>query len=147
MNKPIIGKVLRQMRKDRRWTLKKLATHCQTAGQCKITIDSLSRIENGKQSGNRASTLEALAKVFGVEPGVLTGDKPAAKEQPDPQPDTGQYQLPVRVDGAVRNAFSLVVLRYRIPRTRIIELAPFLFVLAAERSLERRRARLRAFSP
>jgi hypothetical protein len=48
----------------------------------------------------------------------------------------------VRLDGAVRNAFSLVGLRYKIPISRVVELAPLLFVLAAEGSLDRRRAKL-----
>jgi hypothetical protein len=48
----------------------------------------------------------------------------------------------LRVDAAVRNAFSLVANCYRIPVARIIELAPFLFVLIAEGSLEKRRRKL-----
>ena len=50
--------------------------------------------------------------------------------------------LGVRIRGTIDNAFTLVAERYRIPVERIVELAPFLFVLAAERSLERRRQRL-----
>jgi hypothetical protein len=43
-----------------------------------------------------------------------------------------------REDGAVRNAFTLTALRYQVPIARIVELAPLLFVLAAEASLKRR---------
>jgi hypothetical protein len=52
------------------------------------------------------------------------------------------YSINVPVSGAIRNAFWLVQKRYKIPIARIVELAPFLFVLAAEASLERRRAKL-----
>ena len=54
----------------------------------------------------------------------------------------GDYRINVRVDGVVRNAFSLTAMRYQVPITRIVELAPLLFVLVAEASLERRRAKL-----
>jgi transcriptional regulator with XRE-family HTH domain len=147
MNKPIVGEVVRQRREALGWTLKELANQCQTVAGCKVTIDSLSRIERGKQTGSRPSTRGALAKALGVEPGVLTGEKtlpPESSGQSAPQADTGEYQILSRVDGAVRNAFSLVVLRYGIPRPRIIELAPLLFVLAAERCLGWQRAKLKA---
>jgi len=147
MRKPILGAVLKQLRETQGWTLSKLAEQCRIVGPCKVSVDSLSRIENGKQSGNRTSTREALAKALRVEPEVLTGERtppPRPKEGPQLGADTGEYQINVRVDGAVRNAFSLAALRYRIRPARMIELAPLLFVLAAEHSLERRRAKLRA---
>jgi hypothetical protein len=48
----------------------------------------------------------------------------------------------VRVGGQIRNAFSLAALHYNVPVRRIVELAPLLFVLAAEASLKRRRDKL-----
>jgi hypothetical protein len=42
----------------------------------------------------------------------------------------------------VRNAFTLASRRYNVPVARIVELAPILFVIAAEESLGLRRAKL-----
>jgi transcriptional regulator with XRE-family HTH domain len=92
----------------------------------------------------RSGTLARLAAALGVSPEVLTGQAPLPEsEQVRVRPSNDDdYSINVPVDGAVRNAFSLVQMRYRVPIARIVELAPFLFVLAAEASLERRRIKL-----
>lgn len=139
MKKPISGPVLKALREQRQLSQSELAN------AAKMSKDSISRLERGKQTGKANRTRETLAKALGVAPEVLTGEAlmPGHGERPGDSSLGGRrHQLNIRVDGAVRNAFSLAALRYQIPIARIVELAPFLFVLAAERSLERRRSRL-----
>lgn len=116
-------------------------------GGKKAAVDkkTIRRIEAGQQQAVRTSTVARLAAALGVSSEVLTGQAPlpAESEPARAQPSNdGNYPINVRVTGAVRNAFSLVHMRYQVPFARIVELAPFLFVLAAEASLERRRAKL-----
>jgi hypothetical protein len=76
---------------------------------------------------------------------VLTGDQeipPLSREAAQHTWEAPRDQWNIRVDSAVRNAFALTAIRYAIPVPRILELAPLLFVLAAEQSLERRRSHL-----
>ena len=135
MNKPIDGTRVRDLRKRRNLSQKELAD------KAKISKDSLSRIERSRQSGKARNTVEGLAKALDVSVEVLAGDAPMPAPAVSEGVD-GRFQINVRVSGAIRNAFSLAVLRYRIPVGHIVALAPFLFVVAAEQSLRRRSARL-----
>jgi transcriptional regulator with XRE-family HTH domain len=141
MIKPLDPTRLRELRQARKLTQEALATK---AGLSKETVY---RLEKGRQPGNRQQTINGLAKGLDVNPGVLTGDKPMpAASPPDwDAEDSERYQVNVRVSGTVRNAFSLTALRYDVPIARIVELAPLLFVLAAEASLKRRRTELDEF--
>jgi transcriptional regulator with XRE-family HTH domain len=139
MNNAIIGSVLKTLRE------RKKLTQAALAEKVKLSKDTLSRLERGKQSGAAFRTREALAKFLNVPLEVLTGEKPLppeAEATADSLLDDRRYQLNIRVDGVVRNAFSLVAAHYGIPVARIVDVAPLLFVLAAEKSLEQRRQRL-----
>ena len=119
-------------------------TQEELARRARLSKATVHRLEKGVQSGNRKTTLRGLAKALDVEPGVLTGQlpipAPSATDRGEPEP--GPQQLNIRVNAASRNALMLVALRYRMPMTRIVELAPYLFVCAAEASLARRRSKL-----
>lgn len=112
--------------------------------RARVDKQTIHRLEHDQKPRRRA-VVERVANALEVEPGVLTGEKPMPAETPQPTapPDNeDQYQLNVRVDGQIRNAFSLASLHYKIPVRRIVELAPLLFVLAAEGSLRRRHERV-----
>ena len=130
---------LKQLRTLQHWSQKQLAEKARRLNQ-----QTIYRLEKGDVSNIRKTTIEKLCKALGVEADVLSGKKPIPIEYgPTGEPHySDDYQLNVRVDGSLRNAFSLVALRYGIPIARIVELAAFLFVLAAEQSLERRRSKL-----
>ena len=130
MSKPIDSRILKSLREAREYTQDEVA---KRAG---ISKDSLSRIERGKQSGTRQHTIRSLAKFFGVTPEQLTGEKNIEEDEPTSSP---RNLLSMRIDTSADNALTLVSRRYGFPRDRIVELAPLLFVIAAERSLERRR--------
>jgi transcriptional regulator with XRE-family HTH domain len=141
MNKPLDAGRVKAIRRQRQLSQEGLAT------RAKLSKETIHRIEKGVQSGIRHRTIDGLAKALDVHPGVLTGELPVpavdgvGAEAPDARLFE-MYPMNYRVDGAVRNAFTLTALRYQVPIARIVELAPLLFVLAAEASLKRRTERL-----
>jgi transcriptional regulator with XRE-family HTH domain len=141
--KPIIGRILKDVREWRGLTQAELNVRSG------VSKDTISRIEREKQTGKAQQTRKRLASALDVTPEVLTGEE----DPPQNDANTGKEWLDqqrrplnVRIDGEARNAFTLAAKRYAIPVERIVELAPFLFVVAAERSLERRRIRLNALN-
>ncbi len=126
---PIRPELLRELRRRRGLRLHTLA---ERAG---ISKDRVWRIENGTQPGNREDTQRRLARALGVEPGVLTGERPLPVVAETPR---GRWS--VEISQAARNAATLAARRYHVPEALVAELAPLLFVLAAEESLGRRRA-------
>ena len=131
---------LKQLRTRRKLSQKQLAEKARP-----LNPQTIYRLEKGRASNIRKTTIEKLCKALGVEADVLSGEKPIPAEDESatkPWYRGDEYQLNVRVDGELRNAFSLVALRYQIPIARIVKLAALLFVLTAEQSLERRRSKL-----
>jgi len=120
-------------------------TQDELAKKARLNKQTIYRLEKAKKPLRKAN-LDRLAEALAIEPGVLTGEMqiPADIALPQTPEDSTAYQLNVRVDGKIRNAFSLAALHYKVPLRRIVELAPLLFVLAAEGSLRHRRDRLAA---
>jgi transcriptional regulator with XRE-family HTH domain len=137
MSKPPIDRIVKDLRGKHGYTQAELA---KMAGMSK---DALSRLELGKLKGTRTrqKTLMNLAKALRVEPQVLTGEKSI---EDDPMGYSPRNSLNIRIDTAADNALTLASRRYGFSRERIVELAPLLFVIAAERSLVRRRNHLSA---
>jgi len=131
----VIGKRLTQLREWRGLTQKQLADSARG-----VSARTISRLENGEGSPHRG-TIERIETALDVEFGVLTGEKPIPADagQPSAPAEEAAYQLNVRVDAAVRSAFELVAQRYRISVPKIAQLAPLLFVIIAEGSLQHRR--------
>jgi DNA-binding XRE family transcriptional regulator len=140
--------IVKQLRDERGWTQDDLA---KKAG---LNKQSIFRIEKGEYQGTRRETIAQLSKAFDVDPGVLTGRPatipaaqandadPLAPEAADADPFGNASQLNLRVDNAARNALALTARRYGVQLSEIVEIAPFLFFLMAERSLQRRRETL-----
>jgi transcriptional regulator with XRE-family HTH domain len=121
-------KALVEARKRRGWTQLQLSE----ATKPQINVSTISRIERGKPSRVRESTVKQFAAALGVQPKDLC-------EAASPEPDL--VKLPM--DTGARNALRLVAKRYGVNRRTIIELAPLLFYIAAEQSLSSRRERLK----
>jgi transcriptional regulator with XRE-family HTH domain len=120
-------KALLEARKKKGWTQSQLSE----ATKPQISVSTISRIERGKPSRVRESTLKQFAAVLGVNSRDLS--EPEATE-----PDL--VKLPMGT--SLRNALALVARRYRVGRRFIVELAPLLFYIAAEQSLAVRQKRL-----
>jgi transcriptional regulator with XRE-family HTH domain len=126
---------LRQVRGIRRLTRDELA-----AEAAPLNAKTIYRLERGKRP-IRPATLDRLARALKVDPAVLTGEVPIPVEMgqaPAPR-DEASYQLNVRVQPAVRNAYELAARRYGVSVQKIAQLAPLFFVVLAEASLKNRR--------
>ena len=134
--------VLQRLRKAKRWSQEELAEKTRSDGQPKIDKQTISRLERGERAKTRSRTIRQLARALSVDPAVLTGDGPTPNISRDRSALDTRSQLNVRVATAPRNALNLVAWRYRVEPSQIVELAPFLFVWAAEESLRRRQERL-----
>lgn len=139
MSKPLDGTRVKHLRTRHKLTQERLAE------LARVSKESVSRLERGTQQGTRPRLRDALAAVLDVEVGVLTGELPLPADPAAKDPEQRLFEtfpMNYRVGGHIRNAFTLAALRYRIPIARIVELAPALFVMAAEASLQRRSEKL-----
>jgi DNA-binding XRE family transcriptional regulator len=134
--KAIDGTILRRVREERKLSRPKLA---KLAG---VDPQTVYRIESEPPKMRHQITINTLCKHLGITEGVLTGDIPSPSPEVDESPIFPRYQLNHRVGAATRNAYSLVAMRYGIPASLIVELAPLLFLTAAEKSLRQRQAKL-----
>jgi len=121
------GKALVEARRKRNWTQAELSE----ATRPKIDISTISRIERGKPTRVRESTLKGLARALDVDPGSLC---PTAEAERD--------VVKLRIESAARNALTLVARRYGISRESVVEVAPLLFFIAAEQCLQERKKRI-----
>jgi transcriptional regulator with XRE-family HTH domain len=118
------GKALIEARRKRQWTQAELSE----ATKPQINISTISRIERGKAARVREGTLKELGRALGVP-----------RENLCTTSETERDVVKLRVEAAARNALTLVARRYRISRESIVEAAPLLFFIAAEKSLQERR--------
>ncbi len=133
---PINGKLLKSIREERGMSQVELAESFKPA----LNKQTIYRWERDNPPVVRDKNLMQLADILGVDKGVLTGDLPLPPKAATSSTESaeGFYEMRVRADGQTRNAFSLASLRYGIPISEILKMAPLLLVHAAEESLARR---------
>ncbi len=120
-------------------------TQKELGAKSDIDVQTIYRLERGKPKKRRQSTVDSLCKALNVSADVLAGEAPipAKQQQETTELFLGQKsQLNHRITNSSRNAMALVAMRYRVPSSKIYEIAPFLFLWAAEQSLSRRQKRL-----
>lgn len=130
---------LRQVRKARGLTRPALAS------KARLDKQTIYRIERGNEPKPiRPANLQKLAKALEIDPDVLTSAKPIPTDLARSRPvaDDTPYQLNVRVQPAVRNAYELAARRYGASVQKIAQLAPLLFAIVAEASLARRQSKV-----
>ena len=127
---------LRRLRKE------KGLSRAELAKRSKVSARTIQRLENESErtETNREYTLDSLAKVLGVEEGVLTGEVPFPDASKAPAPE--RVQIGAQVAPKARLAYDLIKRRYGVSATEIINMAPLFFTLLAEGSLARRREKL-----
>lgn len=127
---------LRRLRKTNKLSRATLAE------RSKVSERTIQRLENESErtQTNREYTLECLAKVLGVEEGVLTGDIPFPDASKPPEPE--RVQIGAQVAPKARLGYDLIRRRYGVSTTEIINMAPLFFTLLAEGSLAWRRDKL-----
>lgn len=98
------------------------------------------RILKGEVSDRpRAFDLDRLARVLGVDRGVLTGEQPLAEDYEEQQAPGANVRTTVTLSAQSYNALVLNELRYDVPLRTQLELAALLFHIVAQRSLRHRR--------
>lgn len=126
----------------KRLTAKQVQRLAKNAGH-EISLRAISRYRSGTApQGVRAGTVELLAKALGVGPDYLRGVAPDTDAEDAPSTFLAETRWTVRLPTTVRNAYSLVAWRYGIPVSCVVELAPLVFMLMAEKSLSVRRVHL-----
>lgn len=103
-------------------------TQQQLADKIGCTKDTVSRWMRGKNRRVRSHLRQRLEEALHMSFGQLT--ESAAS---DPSPERVEMRFSLR--RATRNALRLVADRYNIPQALVVDYAPLLFLLAAERSL------------
>ena len=129
----ILPDVLAELRKRKGWSRRQLAEAARVSPQM------IERAE--RQSGPvnvRDRTSGRLARALGVEESVLRGETPMQPAMPTPD----QWSITVRSAPGLRLAYELVERRYGATPKDLFVLAPALFTLLAELSLEWRRSKL-----
>ena len=126
-------KALAELRKQKGWSRTELAAAASVSPQL------VERIE--RSSGPctvRPRSLRRLARALAVETSVLLRSTPLTKAPPTPK----KRSITVQSTPGLRLAYDLVTRRYGITRDELFALAPMLFVLLAEGSLDWRREKL-----
>jgi len=132
----IDGNALRQVRTQKKWSQEELSR------RSKINKQTIYRLECGRTTRANERTVKELSSALRVSPAVLAGEAPVPERTRRPSPLDIGSEMTLRYSHRSRNALSLAAARYRVSAAQILEVAPFLFVCAAEASLQRRRDRL-----
>ncbi len=126
-------KALAVLRKQKGWSRTELATLARVSPQL------VERIERSSEPCKvRPRSLRRLAKALEVKKSVLLSATPLLEAPPTPQ----QRSITVQSTPDLRLAYDLVTRRFGITRDELFALAPMLFVLLAEGSLDWRREKL-----
>ena len=113
-------------------------TQAQLAEEIGCSKDTVSRWERGETSRVRAHLREPLCEVLGVDWDTLT-TPPGPEAAPRP---FGLTRMQRWVSRHVPSALRLVAERYGIRPSDVLDIAPLLFLIVAERSLLERQRRL-----
>lgn len=127
-------KNLKVLRERRRLTLDQLS---ELSGVDRGTIN---KIERSPAKRRRSLTTSRLASALGVDVDELTGPSLAEGDGARIYGRKSQYNFQMAEDA--RNALILVAQHYNVKPTAILHAAPFLFLWAAEASLQRRKQML-----
>ena len=128
-------------------TLKKLRnknglsqqTLADASGVSKKTI---ARIESGKEKGEpRGDTVKLLAKALRVKPEILAEEPESEAVREQELQKFGLRVVKLLFDGETLISYDLVKENYGVGMQKIINVAPMLFTLLAEMSLNERRRR------
>jgi len=130
---------LKQARLAKRLSLERLAENA------KVDRQTIHRIEAGKASHQRHLTVERLAKALALTVEQLCGPTLDAADFVRPRErQAATSQMNTKMPNSIRNAFTLVSSRYGVKTNQIVQLAPYLFMWAAESSLNKRTRDLEA---
>jgi transcriptional regulator with XRE-family HTH domain len=129
-------KTLKALRKKQNLSQEDLAE------SSKIAKRTIARLENnplGKKVRNH--TVAQLAKVLGVKTEAL--GKPFSELTPEEQKIPGYQHIKIRISDKVWLNYRYAIIEYGVKFDEIIDAAPWMFVLLAEMSFDKRRKQLK----
>ncbi len=129
---------LKNLRESKGWS------RAQLAERSRISPRQIARLEGTAAATGkvRERTAAELAKALGVEPGVLTGEKPMPASNLSLEDERGvSRQVSARLLPEAGLACALIKRRYGVGLTTLVNAAPLMFVLLAEGSFVWRRER------
>ena len=131
----IVPETLRKLRKDKGLSQQRLAD------LARVDKKTIARIEGGRGGEARESTVTDVARVLGVNPLVLAEGPESEAMGDEDFRKHGYRRASLHLRGETILAYDLVRDRYGVEMWDVIDAAPFLFTLLAERSLLERRRR------
>ena len=125
-------------------SVKALAREAST-GKRKVSERTISRLRSGTGAGGvRLQTIRGAMPTSGARHAIGHPDgRNFQRRTQMPKLPLLETRWNIRLPTAIRNAYTLVAIRYRVSGARIVELAPLVFLLMAEQSLASRRQRLK----
>lgn len=136
MENTLHPEALKAARKKKGWSQRQLAENSR------CSIDQISRWERGISLNMHPNSRGKLIKALGISWEVLT--RPPTDSGDDESKLFPTVQLNLRVRPEAKVALILASRRYNVRPTDIIELAPLLFLITAEKSLADRQANIDA---
>lgn len=109
------------------------------AAESGLPAKRISALMTGKVTRPNRNTMDGICAALGVKAEALAAEPPADTASRE-MPDSSRWET--QLSNAARNGFGLVARRYGVDTRTIAELAPLLFVIAAERHLQGRRTSL-----
>ena len=133
----IIPETLKHWRKKRGFSQQKLAE------EANIDQKTVARIEVGKGGEARGDTVKRIANALRIKPETLgrEPDSETTNEAESRKFGLGVFNRRLRLDGEVLISYDLVEEHYGVGMQKLIDVAPMLFTLLAEMSLNVRRRR------
>ena len=138
MKKSLHPEALKAARNKKGWTQKQLSE------KSRCSVEQISRWERGESLNVRSNSSEKLIKALGVSWEELTSAPAVTGNEEFKLFPT--IQLNIRVHPRVRTALILASHRYHVHPKDIIELAPLLFLITAEKSLNARQVNVSTFT-
>ena len=128
----IIPETLRKYREMKNLTQESLAR------LSKVTKKTISRLELGEVSNPRLNTVNNLAKTLSVDPESLS--KPYSRENKEDMRGYVKLKTSIPIDNMI--SVKMVHERYGVSTDTLVRIAPLLFTVIAEQSLEWRKKTL-----
>ncbi len=124
--------------------LKRKLSQADLAQALRCTTMQVSRWETGKTRRLRRHLRERLTEVLKVAwEDLVRPPEAESNEAPELEAILPKVPISARIGADAANALKLASLRYGVDQREIVELAPLLFTIAAERSLLQRKERLK----
>ena len=128
---------LKKLRKKNGFSQQTLADATATG----ISKKTIARIESGKGGETRGSTVQELAKALRIKPEILAQEPDSEAVREQELQEHGLRLVKLVLDGKTILSFDLLESIYGVDMRQVVNVAPMLFTLLAEMSLNERRRR------